>query len=54
MVFPLGMYTACTYRLSEATGFAFLEAIPEAFIFIDLFAWGLAFVGMLRSFLRGA
>lgn len=47
-VFPLGMYTACTFRLSETLDLAFLKSIPEYFIFIAIATWCVVMVGLLR------
>jgi tellurite resistance protein TehA-like permease len=49
MVFPLGMYTACTIQLSKAINFEYLLVIPRYFIYVALAAWLLAFTGLIRN-----
>lgn len=46
MIFPLGMYTACTFKLSQALELPFLMAIPSFFIYIAITAWGIAAISM--------
>jgi tellurite resistance protein TehA-like permease len=49
LVFPVGMYTACTFMLSKALVLPSLMVIPNITIFFSYIAWTLAFVGMVRS-----
>ncbi len=46
-VFPLGMYTVCTFRLSRAVDAPYLAAISRAFLYVALLAWSLAAIGLV-------
>lgn len=45
-VFPLGMYTICTYLLSQANGLPFLAQIPKYSIYVAIAAWSITFMGL--------
>jgi tellurite resistance protein TehA-like permease len=47
LVFPLGMYTVATRRLSEITVLPFLLSIARAFIYVAFAAWLITFIGLL-------
>jgi tellurite resistance protein TehA-like permease len=50
-VFPLGMYTVCTIRLSQALDVPYLMIVPSVFVWISAAAWTMTFVGLVRSLL---
>ena len=52
MVFPLGMYTVCTFQLSNAIEFPQLLVIPRYFIYLALAAWIAASVGLIGTLIR--
>ncbi|MBI4537882.1 MAG: tellurite resistance/C4-dicarboxylate transporter family protein [Gemmatimonadetes bacterium] len=48
-VFPLGMYTACTFQLGQAAPLPFLIPVAESFVYVAVSAWVLAFAGLLHT-----
>jgi tellurite resistance protein TehA-like permease len=53
-VFPLGMYSVSTHRMSEAMGFDFLWFLPPIFLYIAISAWVVTFVGFVLNLIRHA
>ena len=51
-VFPLGMYTVCTFRIAGMIDEPALLIIPRVFLYIALGAWALAFTGLVGSFAK--
>jgi tellurite resistance protein TehA-like permease len=51
-VFPLGMYTACTFRLAQSIDAPYLAVIPRWVIWIALGAWLLTGAGHVQHLLR--
>jgi tellurite resistance protein TehA-like permease len=49
MVFPLGMYTACTFQFSNAIGFSPLMVIPQIFIYLAIASWIITLVAMIYT-----
>jgi tellurite resistance protein TehA-like permease len=49
MIFPMGMYTVCTFKLSQALDLSFLMVIPSFFVYIALVAWGITAAGMFYA-----
>jgi len=52
MVFPFGMYTVCTFQLSNAINFPRLLVIPRYFIYLALAGWLATLVGLLGSMVK--
>jgi tellurite resistance protein TehA-like permease len=48
-VFPLGMYTVCTYEMSSAMRLEFLRPIADVCVYVALLAWTAAFIGLVRK-----
>jgi tellurite resistance protein TehA-like permease len=52
-VFPLGMYTACTFQMARAMELDFLFVVPRLFVYAALTAWSATFVGFCRTLVGG-
>jgi len=51
-VFPLGMYSVCTFHLAKILGTSFLLPLSGGFMIVAIFAWGVTFAGLIDSRLR--
>jgi tellurite resistance protein TehA-like permease len=52
LVFPLGMYTACSFELVQATGLEPLLVIPRTVMWVALLAWAITGYGLLHRLVR--
>jgi len=49
LVFPHGMYAACTFEMARAMSLDFLLPIARVFVYVALLAWATTFVGLIQS-----
>jgi tellurite resistance protein TehA-like permease len=48
-VFPLGMYSVCTYELAKILGISFLMPLSDVFMIVAVIGWIAALVGLVDS-----
>ena len=48
-VFPLGMYSACTFSIAEVMQLHFLDGVARFFFYVALVAWSATFLGLVRA-----
>jgi tellurite resistance protein TehA-like permease len=53
-VFPLGMYTACTFRLAQVVHGPVMASIPPVFVYIALGAWAMTLAGLVHRGISAA
>ena len=53
-VFPLGMYTVCTFRLAGVFEAPVLLAVSRMFLYIAITAWSITVAGMLLNLAKAA
>ena len=52
LVFPLGMYTTCSFRLAQVLELSVLTRIAGLFGIVAIVAWLLTFLGMANRILQ--
>lgn len=52
MVFPLGMYSACTFQLAQVVGIEIFKLVAVFFITAALVVWLLTFIGLCHRLAR--
>ncbi|MEO6870302.1 MAG: tellurite resistance/C4-dicarboxylate transporter family protein [Ginsengibacter sp.] len=52
LVFPLGVYTVCTWQLSNVFELSFLKDIPQITIYIAWIAWLVTFIAMCLTIIK--
>jgi tellurite resistance protein TehA-like permease len=52
LVFPLGVYTVCTWQLSDVFELSFLKDIPQVTIFIAWIVWLVTFIAMCFTIIK--
>lgn len=52
MVFPLGMYSVCTLKLSQAIAFPYLMGISSVFMFLAIGVWAIVFIGLISFIIK--
>ena len=52
-VFPIGMYTACTFQMAQAMDLGFLFVVPRFFVYVALGAWAFTLLGLSRRLASG-
>ncbi len=50
MVFPLGMYSTCTYQMAKAMEISLLRPVHVLFYYASLLAWVVVFVAFVHEF----
>jgi tellurite resistance protein TehA-like permease len=49
LVFPLGMYTVCSFHLSAVLNLGFIKGVSNVFVYFALIAWLMTFCGFVKS-----